>query len=1341
MTTIYTEQEGCDSSRADAKHDFHTIFDKDTIQGYVTKSIPNTPYCKDANALTEDNFMTKYILNSEKKIDATYIESVSEWAQDIKADETFQKSVTDRYKIYKINRAQHDSSKTQSFIQLSLQDAGIEDDVFFICDVAYANVREDLTYTAKKPAKQKMRWVQNAQTLYDPAGKTAWHTGSDYGFKSNDSNFVFSWENANLKTMTYYPIWPGGEYNFTESFPETMLYTNKNMYMGIRADKNDTDDYKKQDSVLVITDPKKPGYYAFADKDLSSKGDGILNKSQMTSYRAKGNDLRNFVKFLKTETGETVGQRKILLDEVLDYSSEIQILAKKVGDASQSLSCCKPVMHFQEFQDNAAGFKGGVRNFDSNGNHAFVSYDRIAIGCALNYNCPIVLQNTQEGFVLYVREDLVSQEKQFDKFEALFGEMKTDIKLDLFGKEKEELLKNVGKKLAELPTKKIENDSEYKSYLVQHLLLLPVLQMLNTIGSFFEMTEANLKMRILTSIQEANKKLIKENNISINESSLEKIVETVLVKIQKSMETQIESTKRDKSYKANNPQLKNLYGLYAGILSIKYDLDNVKTTMENITALLSTIPLVSIDFKERLKLLAKGHRDNITSCVPFHYSETVMRDPKNADGFIDRATQCFGTTTIILPIFDVLNKLSIVNFKTGFLNMIIGALDATKQKAANIQNFSFETTNLMALEQLVRNGFVEKESDILDKLEKAKGEETKAISEVNNDIDVILDELDITITGANILEQNKKIQEENEKIVKKNQEIDSEIEKLKEGNRKMLEEIAENTKKRKIVEEPETNDKKRKIEENDKKRKIEENVKKRKIEENDKKRKIEENDKNIKNLPKTKKTKIPEKIEFPMKLPRMDQNETLVDYLKEMKLLIPKQMIKHDASSYIGAFLNKNTKSHIQIQIDMFLSMKTEPKDSLSLSTRSKKTIIEVEIKKAFEIELFLKGLFGIFTFMRMSENNGIGLPIIFGNKTNQISLMKYFLEIVEVVLFPEEGTDEEENIEMNNDTLVSVIRDRINKKMKIKVSPLDVTKMVEDYGKIEKDTRSRNPEIKLLLDKFKFVQVHLGQFTKNRPLNFSTENTDAFVSNKAFQYYAQKYVDAFEDYIDDLNNGFFSINSFRTIIESNTLSFGSRELAGDFSGLNANQFNYNMALLYHIENELSKKRLSESGKSEDAPPLYDEDSFMGKLLSQLFPGGKHIGGGGARDHMIDQILGIFGADIKSESPIFNKEIALNIKNILQFYLTGFNNDALQALNGDKSKQGILAEQIATIPSTTLSHLSSHERSFGLETHPKKSIKVGGRKTKQKRAVSKKKGAYNPRRTKKRKNKTRRNWR
>ena len=280
----YTNDMGCESSYADAKHDFHDVFTgpegQSKIKNYVSQNIPSTT-CTDN--LTEDKFLMKYILktssspssspsSSTKPVIIEKMQQLFKGSTDDSIDDIFNSNITQRYTIIPINRPQHDNELKLSKIQKELQQHGVFDDIFLICDVAYANVREDLTFVDKKK-DQTFFWVQNAQTLYDPAGKTAWHTGKDYGFQLPDSRFLFCWENANRKAITYYPNWDGDNISYGDDkhfYPEKMLYTNKDLYLTIKNEKKEDnyDNYKNHDAILIITDQKKPGFFAYSDKDL-----------------------------------------------------------------------------------------------------------------------------------------------------------------------------------------------------------------------------------------------------------------------------------------------------------------------------------------------------------------------------------------------------------------------------------------------------------------------------------------------------------------------------------------------------------------------------------------------------------------------------------------------------------------------------------------------------------------------------------------------------------------------------------------------------------------------------------------------------------------------------------------------------------------------------------------------------------------------------------------------------------------------------------------------------------------------------------------------------------------
>jgi len=1276
--TKYTAIEGCDSSRADAKHDFHDIFNKDIIQEFVKKNIPTNATCQPP-AMDEDSFLGKYLLKSKsdlstmqglinKDIPGKFAEA---------SEQIFQ--VSDRYKIYKIYRPQH-TSDPKCYLQLALKAAGIEDDVFFICDVAYANVREDLTNVESGTGKQTMYWVQNTQTLYDPAGKTAWHTGADYGFKDDSKNFSFCWENANLKTMTYYPIWPTtkNEYEFKEGAPETMLYTNKNMYMGIRSDKNDIDDYKKHDSVLVITDPKKPGYYAFADKDLSAKGNGILSKSQITSYRSKGDDLRNFVKFLKTEKGETVGDRKILLDEVMDYSSEIQILAKKVGDASQSLSCCNKVMHFQEYKNKNNGPKGGkpnVKNFDSNGNHAFVSFDRIAVGCALNYNAPIVLQNTQEGFLLYVREDLINADKQFSKYESLGTEIKDSVEIDLSESEKTECLRNMKEYLDDLKTNlsRIDSDEKYKSYLCQLFLILPALQLGNTLGSFLEESNNdNIKQSLSSTLQTINELLASDEKINVPTSeSLITFINSLLPSLKENFNILIrkvikKSGKIDEN--ANKPlfiKLKNVYSIYASILQIQTNFENSKKTLSEITSLLSTVSKCTVgSLTDRTKKLPKGVKDNISNCMPFHYSTTQLRDPKNADGFIDRATQCFGTTTLILPIFEVLNKNKAYNdANTQFVSIILDLLnDKLPNNAKENNNMSFLNISQIANDQLIQNGFLLNPERIEETLIKNKNEESAKVEEIIEEIKAHNDEIKVEI-AAEDEELGKLIQQDKDVKVKKNEKKIDKIIKKKEARNKAPEIIP-----------------------------------------------IDE----IKAIDTSTIRDQPEA-----------SDEETQAYLKKMKLLIPVVNIKK-SDGYIESFFQKTTESAIKREIAEFKAMIDQSEeDSDERGTRStrlakltaeKNRIVFAEkAKKAAEIELFLKGLFGIFTFMKFIKQSGKSLPIIFGTSRNQTALLNTFISITETLLFPEttiipeslyfdtattakrefdkiKGDLESSGIDINKIKLHSdyieiitaglsgqkldVFKDIIDS-YNVGTSIADDVYLVRVKSKIYNELNANKDIINQIGEEFLSNKTKRGNIIynngstlENKLGNFRIGRSRGITigPNEDYIKFIGPYVEAFHKFYEDYNrNGFFSVNSFRTIIESNTLAFDNKPLTGLFEGLNANQFNYNMALLYYVENELSKTEMVD--KLTKCPPIYDDESTMTQLLKQLFPTftmrGGLIRGGGDITTGIQSIFQNLGLSV--DEPIFNKAEVLKTKRKFHFYLSDLNETAANSMWNEKA--------------------------------------------------------------------------
>ena len=781
----YTWQEGCDNARSDAKHDFHTIreINKD-VQKYVSKNIPldMNHNCEDKDVLDEDDFLIKYLLNGNKISQMHKLfNTPSNSDTPINMADIFNENIIKRYNIINVVRAQHDNSIKKSLIQESLNKIGVLNDVYIICDVAYANIREDLTYVDKN-SPQTFYWVQNSQTLYDPAGKTAWHTGAEYGFKDDDSKFLFCWENLNKKAITYYPQWV----NETEidcnddNVNNKVIYTNKDLYLLTKGCKDNLNDYNNHEAILIITDTSKPGYYAFADKHYSAKGSGILNKSEMLSYREKGNSLKQFVRLLQSSYDN---DNNISLREIEDYSASTQILAKKIGDSAQSQVTLKPLFELQKFSTPSQGYKGGIVDFVSNGCHAFVSFDRIAVATATNYNAPIVIQNSQDGMIIYVRKDLVSLDIQLTNVTKSFNDSDKFTDFDVLVANINKFISNFNNIKTVLGTfETIDTDEKYKLLLSKYFLLVPIFLLIKGVNQ-----------NIINNFNNVNVEYIK--NIFLKNYIVIDNPEDFISK-QNEILAKLKTTGDENEKKANRNTGFNIQSDFSKLKNYYNELKNSNILFTKINSfftsdIVKNIENQNITLDELYKIIPKKIVDHIKCCEPFKHAINTMSEPRNHNAFIERSTQYFGTNTVIIPIFESLSNSIENNIETNFVEKIKDTITSIKTIANSNKNISFlrllEITN-KELEKLHNYKpplkYVNDEKDnelktqILEKneeLKKLKGE----LDELNGSIEKENDNLNSKDRNKT-KKANDEIYKINIKIKKLNEDnIEPTIEKMK----------------------------------------------------------------------------------------------------------------------------------------------------------------------------------------------------------------------------------------------------------------------------------------------------------------------------------------------------------------------------------------------------------------------------------------------------------------------------------------------------------------------------------------------------------------------------------
>ena len=398
----------------------------------------------------------------------------------------------------------------------TLLENGIQE-IYFVVDTYYDNLVKDLRIKQSNPANRvQCYWVQNKQTLYDPAGKTTPSTKAGYrpethkkgaGVFVNNDNVLFSWENPEHGSLIdIYPKWDldvSEDIDINDLPNKNIMYYSK--YDVCQVINKQTDNYEKQESHCIIKTPKNK--IVIITKTMASKKGNTIAKLASASAAAS----RSFDDFIAEISGFTD------ITGIDTYTDIYHVLAKRLGDQGQALSCLKD--SFSLIVKDRDGIK---RNQLSNGYHCFVTFDLPALSGALLYNVPIILYCYNKGnYHLFIRKDLLAPEKLLEtskqRYKGLYVQMRTMYAsyaglLAEFYAQKVELKKRL-KGFLELP---ITSPKEYQTFIASFLKNMKLVLL------FASYDERSLHLKIegipesidgLTSYEDASKIMEKLNNI------------------------------------------------------------------------------------------------------------------------------------------------------------------------------------------------------------------------------------------------------------------------------------------------------------------------------------------------------------------------------------------------------------------------------------------------------------------------------------------------------------------------------------------------------------------------------------------------------------------------------------------------------------------------------------------------------------------------------------------------------------------------------------------------------------------------------------------------------------
>ena len=370
----------------------------------------------------------------------------------------FDTKLQERYIICSVTL---DKTGDDSKIQQCFTENDINENLYICRDVAYGNVAYDIRRWGPNSVNSKVTKVYNVQTasgVYDPGPSVSYNSdaGIKCGYqdiadeegvptasrtdvptkaKGNSRYCLFNDSKSNEQITTYPAFGQSTTDNSKMESPEEMMYSIFNSQLfgenlaSYYANKEQPIDKKDAQSIIdssqvnLVVEYEKPsedqeseiiaeGKIYIVNKHSSSKATSMLDLPFICSclkYSAAV-DAIDIVKETYPFSEYTI----------INQSGPLKIMTKKFGDSGIALQTLRNKFNFYSFEPTIINTnqinpekKVTITSKESNGIHAFLSYDQVAIGAALEYGCPVVMYNvnktltgTHGGVLLFISKKI-----------------------------------------------------------------------------------------------------------------------------------------------------------------------------------------------------------------------------------------------------------------------------------------------------------------------------------------------------------------------------------------------------------------------------------------------------------------------------------------------------------------------------------------------------------------------------------------------------------------------------------------------------------------------------------------------------------------------------------------------------------------------------------------------------------------------------------------------------------------------------------------------------------------------------------------------------------------------
>lgn len=418
----------CGIAHMEGWHDHHSIFEKfgRGVEDYVNEYTPQG--CNGVKPQSnEPSFLYSVLRNKDIVTSSSFYRpgdginiyqdgSNSEWL------EQFDTELKKRYIICSVTL---DKTSDNSKIQQCFTENDINEDIFICRDVAYGNVAYDIRRwgpDSKNPKVTKVYNVQTASGVYDPGPSVSYY--SDAGIKcgyqdiageegvptasstdiptsaKGNSRYCLFDDSKSKEQITTYPAFGQSK---MES-PEEMMYSKFNSqlfgenlasyYANERQliNKKDAQSIIDSSQVNLVVEYEENKLY-IVNKHSSNKATSMLDLPFICSC----------LKYSAAVDAIDIASKTYEFDKytIINQSGPLKIMTKKFGDSGIALQTLRNRFSYFLFEpnddpDTKNEYPVTITSEKSNGIHAFLSYDQVAIGAALEYGCPVVMYNVNQ---------------------------------------------------------------------------------------------------------------------------------------------------------------------------------------------------------------------------------------------------------------------------------------------------------------------------------------------------------------------------------------------------------------------------------------------------------------------------------------------------------------------------------------------------------------------------------------------------------------------------------------------------------------------------------------------------------------------------------------------------------------------------------------------------------------------------------------------------------------------------------------------------------------------------------------------------------------------------------